>query len=127
MISALNLRRMHSVRIINKRLQWRYLNPPRRRGMFMCSSLRIMAALVKQRFSVVFGSALKPFIAFIPVDNLAGSPFDSGAESAKTEGKKDESNNISERIAGELRKLTTSEPLLSHDTVMDARSKYGAG
>lgn len=77
------------------------------------------------------GSALKPFIAFIPVDNLAGSPFDSGAESAKTEGKKivisDESNKISERIAGELRKLTTSEPLLSHDTVMDARSKYGAG
>lgn len=56
------------------------------------------------------GSALKPFIAFIPVDNLAGSPFDRGAESAKTEGKKivmsDESNNISERIAGELRKLT---------------------
>lgn len=93
----------------------------------MCSSLRIMAALVKQRFSVVFGSALKPFIAFIPVDNLAGSPFDSGAESAKTEGKKDESNKISERIAGELRKLTTSELLLSHDTVMDARSKYGAG
>lgn len=93
----------------------------------MCSSLRIMAALVKQRFSVVFGSALKPFIAFIPVDNLAGSPFDRGAESAKTEGKKDESNNISERIAGELRKLTTSELLLSHDTVMDARSKYGAG
>lgn len=73
------------------------------------------------------GSALKPFIAFIPVDNLAGSPFDRGAESAKTEGKKNESNNISERIAGELRKLTTSEPLLSHDTVMDARSKYGAG
>ena len=97
----------------------------------MCSSLRIMAALVKQRFSVVFGSALKPFIAFIPVDNLAGSPFDRGAESAKTEGKKivmsDESNNISERIAGELRKLTTSELLLSHDTVMDAQSKYGAG
>lgn len=73
------------------------------------------------------GSALKPFIAFIPVDNLAGSPFDRGAESAKTEGKKDESNKISERIAGELRKLTTSELLLSHDTVMDARSKYGAG
>lgn len=63
------------------------------------------------------GSALKPFIAFISVDNLAGSPFDRGVEFAKTEGKKivmsDESNKISERIAGELRKLTTGAAVVA--------------
>lgn len=38
----------------------------------------------------------------------------------------DESDEISERPAGELRK-PQPELLLSHDMAMDARSRYGAG
>lgn len=63
------------------------------------------------------GSTLKPFIAFISVDNLAGSPFDRGVEFAKTEGKKivlsDESQKLNEKIAGELRKLTTGAAVVA--------------
>lgn len=45
---------------MNRRLPlWRYLNPPHRRGMFMRSSLRIMAAPVKPHCSVALEARIE--------------------------------------------------------------------
>lgn len=68
---------------MNRRLLWRYLNAPTQNvHVFIIED---NGGIGKTALFRGIGRALKPFMVFISVDDITGSPFDRGVEFAKTE------------------------------------------